>query len=167
MYASISRHSSCEPSSNSIFFFFLTSPFSSTSHQTYIGPVLIAVNPYRLINGLYGKGVIKNYQVLWPNPFFPFSRKKKEKKKNKLTCSKKNKIKQKGRYYFEEPPHVYAIAEDSYHSLLTEGINQAIIITGESGSGNANRFPLSRNQVSSIFSSLLLFCLQEKPSPPS
>jgi hypothetical protein len=32
------------------------------------------------------------------------------------------------RYIFEEPPHVYAIAEDAYRSLLTEGVNQCIII---------------------------------------
>jgi myosin-1 len=34
-----------------------------------------------------------------------------------------------GRYFFEEPPHVYAIAENAYHSLLNTGINQCIIIT--------------------------------------
>jgi len=79
--------------------------------RRYIGQVLIAVNPYRVISGLYGAKTVKAYT---------------------------------GRYFFEEPPHgnirilklsVYAIAEDSYHSLLTEGINQCIIISGESGSG--------------------------------
>jgi myosin heavy subunit len=34
-----------------------------------------------------------------------------------------------GRYFFEEPPHVYAIAESAYHSLMNEGVNQCIIIT--------------------------------------
>jgi len=33
-----------------------------------------------------------------------------------------------GRYIYEEPPHVFAIAEDAYRSLLNEGQNQCIII---------------------------------------
>ncbi|KAL6052487.1 unconventional myosin-Ia [Balamuthia mandrillaris] len=68
---------------------------------TYIGQVLIAINPYQQL-GIYSEQVIKTYQ---------------------------------GRYIFEEPPHVYSIAEHAYHSLLTEGQNQCIIISGESGSG--------------------------------
>ena len=36
-----------------------------------------------------------------------------------------------GRYIYEEPPHVYAIAEDAYRSLLNEGKNQCIIIRYE------------------------------------
>jgi myosin-1 len=33
-----------------------------------------------------------------------------------------------GRYIYEEAPHVYAIAEDAYRSLLNEGQNQCVII---------------------------------------
>ena len=62
--------------------------------------MLIAVNPYRMIPGMYGPKVIKSY------------------------C---------GRYFYEEPPHVYAIAEDAYRSLLNEGINQCIIIRSVRG----------------------------------
>eukprot|EP00005_Dracoamoeba_jomungandri_P003003 CAMPEP_0174260130 /NCGR_PEP_ID=MMETSP0439-20130205/8860_1 /TAXON_ID=0 /ORGANISM="Stereomyxa ramosa, Strain Chinc5" /LENGTH=1002 /DNA_ID=CAMNT_0015344305 /DNA_START=46 /DNA_END=3054 /DNA_ORIENTATION=- len=79
----------------------LKSRYLANLIYTYIGEVLIAVNPYRMLP-IYGNDTIKSYS---------------------------------GRYIFEEPPHVYSIAEHSYHSLLTEGINQCIIISGESGSG--------------------------------
>jgi myosin heavy subunit len=33
------------------------------------------------------------------------------------------------------PPHVYALADTAYSSLLRDGVSQAIIISGESGAG--------------------------------
>eukprot|EP00029_Vermamoeba_vermiformis_P011292 TRINITY_DN616_c1_g2_i1.p1 TRINITY_DN616_c1_g2~~TRINITY_DN616_c1_g2_i1.p1 ORF type:complete len:1008 (-),score=401.27 TRINITY_DN616_c1_g2_i1:84-3056(-) len=84
---------------------------------TYIGHVLVAVNPYRVIPNLYGKNVVKNYQ---------------------------------GRYIYEEAPHVYAIAEDAYRSLLNEGQNQCIIITGESGSGKTETSKLIMQYIAAV-----------------
>ncbi|XP_065836226.1 myosin-IIIb-like [Oscarella lobularis] len=36
----------------------------------------------------------------------------------------------------KEPPHIYAIADASYHSMLDSQRNQCCVITGESGAGN-------------------------------
>jgi myosin I len=43
--------------------------------------------------------------------------------------------KHKGRYLYELPPHVFALAEQAYRSLMTEREDQCVIISGESGAG--------------------------------
>jgi len=36
---------------------------------------------------------------------------------------------------FESPPHIYALADSAYRSMIDRNKDQCIIITGESGSG--------------------------------
>ena len=40
-----------------------------------------------------------------------------------------------GKKPFENPPHVYAVAESAYRSMTVSLTNQCVVITGESGSG--------------------------------
>ncbi|XP_060803259.1 unconventional myosin IC isoform X1 [Amyelois transitella] len=68
---------------------------------TYIGNVLISVNPY------------KNLPIY-------------TEEKTKLYYKKA---------FFEAPPHVFAIADNAYRSLVYEHREQCILISGESGSG--------------------------------
>ncbi len=39
------------------------------------------------------------------------------------------------RYMYELPPHIFALAEDTYRALLSEAKDQCVIISGESGAG--------------------------------
>ena len=84
---------------------------------TSTGPVLLALNPFQSIRGLYGESVMKKY----------FDRAERNVKT-------------------ELPPHVYAIADISYRNMmrkLEENLggkaslqaNQSILVSGESGSG--------------------------------
>jgi myosin-1 len=84
---------------------------------TNIGPVLIAINPFRLINGLYSPELMRNYR---------------------------------GKKYFEMPPHVYQLADDTYFSMLSQAENQCVIISGESGSGKTETSKLIMQYISAV-----------------
>ena len=85
---------------------------------TATGPVLLALNPFKAIQGLYGEATMKSY---W------------EKAENQTTE--------------ELPPHVYAIADEAFRNMmrsLEQGLgtenegkscDQSILVSGESGAG--------------------------------
>ncbi|VDD93459.1 unnamed protein product [Enterobius vermicularis] len=68
---------------------------------TYIGPVLISVNPFKEM------------------PYF---------------TEKEMEIYQ-GAAQYENPPHIYAVAENMFRNMLIDNENQCAIISGESGAG--------------------------------
>ncbi|XP_043208688.1 myosin heavy chain, muscle-like isoform X6 [Amphibalanus amphitrite] len=41
----------------------------------------------------------------------------------------------KGKRRNEVPPHIFALADEAYHDMMANGVNQSILITGESGAG--------------------------------
>lgn len=69
---------------------------------TYTASVLLAVNPYKVIPGLYGEVQCDRYR---------------------------------GKHIGALPPHPYAIADTAYRQLVREKVDQALLISGESGAG--------------------------------
>ncbi|KAG9489445.1 unconventional myosin-Ie [Eleutherodactylus coqui] len=68
---------------------------------TYIGPVLISVNPFKQMP-YFGEKEVEMYQ---------------------------------GAAQYENPPHIYALADNMYRNMIIDRENQCVIISGESGAG--------------------------------
>ncbi|XP_078541312.1 unconventional myosin-Ie isoform X2 [Lissotriton helveticus] len=68
---------------------------------TYIGPVLISINPFKQMP-YFGDKEIEMYQ---------------------------------GAAQYENPPHIYALADNMYRNMIIDRENQCVIISGESGAG--------------------------------
>ncbi|XP_046897395.1 unconventional myosin-Ie [Hypomesus transpacificus] len=68
---------------------------------TYIGPVLISVNPFKQMP-YFGDKEVEMYQ---------------------------------GAAQYENPPHIYALADNMYRNMMIDCENQCVIISGESGAG--------------------------------
>ncbi|KAI6652209.1 Unconventional myosin-Ie-like isoform X2 [Oopsacas minuta] len=68
---------------------------------TYIGPVLVAINPFKQMK-YFTEKEIEQYQFA---------------------------------AIYENPPHIYALADSMYRNMLIESEKQCIIISGESGAG--------------------------------
>lgn len=88
---------------------------------TYIGNVIVAVNPYKQIPDLYSDKVLKNYY---------------------------------GKEHYEEPPHVFSIAEQAYQQVKRYRKNTCILISGESGSGKTEASKIIMNYISSTTKSI-------------
>ncbi|XP_067646670.1 unconventional myosin IC isoform X2 [Eurosta solidaginis] len=75
--------------------------FQENLIYTYIGQVLISVNPYKQLP-IYGENDIKEYR---------------------------------NKHFYEIPPHVFAVTDNAFRSLIEENRDQCVLISGESGSG--------------------------------
>ncbi|KAG8513978.1 Unconventional myosin-Ia [Galemys pyrenaicus] len=83
---------------------------------TYIGNVLISVNPYQQLP-IYGPDFIAKYR----------------------DCT-----------FYEEKPHIYALANMAYQSLRDQNRDQCILITGESGAGKTEASKLVMSFVAAV-----------------
>ncbi len=79
----------------------LRARFSNKDIYTYVGSILIAINPYYFYS-IYNPKYTSMYQ---------------------------------GKVLGSLPPHIFAIADSAYHTMLNERENQSVIISGESGAG--------------------------------
>ncbi|KAK1891318.1 Unconventional myosin-Ie, partial [Dissostichus eleginoides] len=74
---------------------------------TYIGPVLISINPFKQMP-YFGDKEVEMYQ---------------------------------GAAQYENPPHIYALADNMYRNMMIDSENQCVIISGESGAGKTGADP--------------------------
>lgn len=79
----------------------LRARFSNKDIYTYVGSILISINPYYFYS-IYNPKYGSMYQ---------------------------------GKQLGSLPPHIFAVADSSYHAMLNERQNQSVIISGESGAG--------------------------------
>ncbi|EGC30567.1 myosin IA heavy chain [Dictyostelium purpureum] len=56
----------------------------------------------------------------------------------------------KGKHEFEIPPHIFKVADKAYRALKSEGENQCIIISGESGAGKTEASKYIMQYIASI-----------------
>lgn len=77
---------------------------------TYVGPILLAMNPFKDIPHLYYESEVSKYMQI---------------------------IQSKNPYDDRKalPPHVFAITSMAYKQMIDSKIKQAIVISGESGAG--------------------------------
>lgn len=90
---------------------------------SYVGPTLIAINPYMKINELFSEDVLIDFQ--------------------KKSCENDFDLKNMN-------PHVYAICGKVFRQLIENNKNQAIVISGESGAGKTEETKYAMNFLTSI-----------------
>ena len=83
----------------------LNQHYHKDSIYTYTGPILIAINPFKILP-IYTKELLKQHQLFGIN-------------NNKINPN----------------PHVYSIADYAYRNLCKSNKSQSILISGESGAG--------------------------------
>lgn len=91
--------------------------FNQDLIYTYIGNVLISVNPFKPIPDLYSQHTLDGY---------------------------------KGKYPYEQPPHVFALAEEMYRQMIVNGEHQCVIISGESGAGKTEASKLIMQYIAAV-----------------
>uniref|UniRef100_A0A8R1YX87 Uncharacterized protein n=1 Tax=Pristionchus pacificus TaxID=54126 RepID=A0A8R1YX87_PRIPA len=90
--------------------------FQANSIFTYIGPVLISVNPFKQLP-YFGDKEMEQYQ---------------------------------GAAQYENPPHIFALADNMYRNMMIDSESQCVIISGESGAGKTVAAKFIMNYISKI-----------------
>jgi len=99
--------------------------FLSGLIYTSIGPVIVAINPYRNIQGLYSAETLHLYtKSLEPDKSIALS--------------------------FIAPPHIWTVARAAYVNLRANKTKQSIIVSGESGSGKTENTKKCLQYLSSV-----------------
>jgi len=118
---------------------------------TYTGKILLALNPFRVLDRVYGEEVMEQYWGLGASGGSPM------KGSPRKSSSPDRSAANGGASLLRPPPHIYAIAQDAYNSMMRmieisgasspassskqqqqqqpQNFNQSILVSGESGAG--------------------------------
>lgn len=88
----------------------LANRYKKNQIYTYVGPILLALNPFGPVAGISGPAVMKLYSEI-------------------ITAKQPLQLKK------QLDPHIYAISAMAYRNLQETKVRQAIVISGESGAG--------------------------------
>jgi len=121
--------------------------FNGGKIYTYIGEVCVSVNPYRSTN-IYDADQIKKYKGT-----IEFKKKKKEKYRCTrlvilMICDSSKLLL--GRELFENPPHIFAIADAVHKEMKQQGRDTCIVISGESGSGKTEASKIIMKYIAAV-----------------
>ena len=98
----------------------LRARFNNKNIYTYVGSILISVNPYYYYS-IYNPKYTAMYM---------------------------------GKPFGALPPHIFAVADNAYHSMLNDRYNQSIIISGESGAGKTESTKFLLHHIMSLSAKL-------------
>nr|CAD7410711.1 unnamed protein product [Timema cristinae] len=130
--------------------------FSAGKIYTYIGEVCVSVNPYRAMN-IYTPEQIFQYKVATLNwhvsgePNIKYSRGF-DFMSLFLTLTPLNGSHSlsPGRELFENPPHIFAIADSAHREMKQQGRDTCIVISGESGSGKTEASKIIMKYIAAV-----------------
>eukprot|EP00578_Thalassiosira_sp_NH16_P027413 CAMPEP_0181092850 /NCGR_PEP_ID=MMETSP1071-20121207/9132_1 /TAXON_ID=35127 /ORGANISM="Thalassiosira sp., Strain NH16" /LENGTH=1679 /DNA_ID=CAMNT_0023175045 /DNA_START=150 /DNA_END=5185 /DNA_ORIENTATION=+ len=120
---------------------------------TRVGDILVAVNPFQWINGLYSQEKQEFYakNLIWQahgNLHIP--RSSMVRRNSLATAAAERKALG---YEYEKlgiDPHVYETSSLAYLGLAREGVDQAILVTGESGAGKTETIKIVMNHLATV-----------------
>jgi len=124
--------------------------YEQTQIYTYIGDILVAVNPFTNL-GLY-TGIVSTDTgtvTFVSLDCIHVSLKRDEKVIIIISaaCIPQEQKRYKGQARSDNPPHIFAVADAAYQALLHQRQNQAIVISGESGAGKTESANLLLKQL--------------------
>ncbi|KAJ3300326.1 Unconventional myosin-Ie [Borealophlyctis nickersoniae] len=102
---------------------------------TYIGPTLVAVNPYKKLPYFTEKEIEQYHGAV----------------SSMLSTGLGLQLFMSSfQAAYELPPHIYAVADKMFQSMITDEENQCVIISGESGAGKTESAKLIMNYIAAV-----------------
>lgn len=137
---------------------------SDGNPYTRVGDIMVAVNPFQWINGLYSEEKRSFYakNLIWQTSSSSSSSGNSGAMKSSQLLATAAAEKQALGYEYEKlgiHPHVYETSSLSYLGLAMDKSDQTILVTGESGAGKTETIKIVMNHLATVEST--------RPTPPS